>query len=391
MSVVLPDNTASCVSLPKKKILYVFNASWFFISHRLQLACAVRDAGYEVHVAAAPAGNDATVINAEGLVFHPIAMSRSKAGLFAELKSLKDLFDLYRQIAPDLIEHATIKPVLYGGIAARLARIPSVVNWMTGLGHVFIAKGFRSKVLRVFVEIWYRFVLNFRGRRVIFENPDDRNLFLERKIISDKYSKIIRGAGVDTRQFAFTAGPACSPIVVLIARMLWDKGVGEFVGAAKLLKQRGVNARFVLVGDTDGYNPAGISSDQLAAWHAEECVEWWGRRDDIPGILVQSHIVCLPSYREGLPKALIEAASCGRPIVTTDTNGCREVVQHGVNGFLVPVRSTVELADAIQLLIEDPELRKEMGVRGREIAVQDFAVEKVIAKTMAVYEALLKQ
>jgi glycosyltransferase involved in cell wall biosynthesis len=392
MKVIPPDNAASHSDTPnKKKILYVFNVSWFFISHRLQLACAVRDAGYEVHVAASPFGDDATVINAKGLVFHPIAISRSKTRIFSEIESLKDLATLYRRICPDLIEHATIKPVLYGGIVARLAKIPFVVNWMTGLGYVFISQGLRSRLRRAFVEAWYRVVLNFCGRSVIFENPDDRNFFLERKIISKGSAKIIRGGGVDTQAFSITNEPIGSPLVVLVSRMLWDKGVGEFVESARLLKARGVVASFVLVGDTDIHNPAAIAAEQLTAWRAEGIIEWWGRRDDIPSVLALSHIVCLPSYREGLPKALLEAASCGRPIVTTDTNGCREIVRHGENGFLVPVRSTIELADALQLLIENPELRKKMGSRGREIVMSEFAVEKVISETMAVYEELLKQ
>lgn len=209
-------------------------------------------------------------------------------------------------------------------------------------------------------------------------------------IVDGMHTKLIRGAGVDTKEYSYSPEPlAGPPRVVLPARMLKDKGVIEFVAAAEILKRRGVDAQFVLVGDTDLHNHAAISVKQLSAWAAEGCVDWWDRRNDMPAVLANAHIVCLPSYREGLPKALLEAASSGRPIVTTDTIGCREVVRHGENGLLVPLRSTVELADALQRLIENPELRQKMGLRGREIAVQEFAVEKVIAETLAVYKELI--
>jgi glycosyltransferase involved in cell wall biosynthesis len=181
------------------------------------------------------------------------------------------------------------------------------------------------------------------------------------------------------------------PIVAFVSRMLKDKGAREFVGAARILKSRGVHSRFVLVGDIDLHNPASISVKQLTIWKEEGYVELWGRRNDIPNVLAKSHIVCLPSYREGLPKALLEAASSGKPIVTTNTIGCREIVRHGENGFLVPVRSTIDLADAPQHLIQNPELRHKMGLRSREIAVQEFAVEKVVAETMALYKEMLQR
>ncbi len=218
------------------------------------------------------------------------------------------------------------------------------------------------------------------------QNEDDRIMLIERGIVEETRTVLIRGAGVNTDEFSYSTEPAEEvPLVILPARMLKDKGIVEFVTAVKLLKKRGVNARFVLAGAADYHNHAAVSERELNDWVESGTVEWWGRCENMPEVLTNCHIVCLPSYREGLPKALLEAASCGRPIVTTDTIGCREVVVDGENGFLVPLFSTVELADALQKLIENPELRLEMGKCGREIVVKEFAVEKVISETLMVY------
>ncbi len=216
-------------------------------------------------------------------------------------------------------------------------------------------------------------------------------MFIRERFINEEKIRLIRGSGVDTADFPASPESSGIPVVMLASRMLWDKGVKEFVEAARQLKACGVHARFVLVGDTDTHNPTAITNEQLTAWHKEGVIEWWGRREDMPAVLAQANIVCLPSYREGLPKVLLEAASCGRPIVTTDVPGCREIMHNGENGFLVPVRSTLELADALQVLIKNPELRKKMGLKGREIVIGEFAVEKVISETLAVYRELLNQ
>ncbi|MGR8932754.1 MAG: glycosyltransferase family 4 protein, partial [Gammaproteobacteria bacterium] len=317
----------------KPRLLFAINQAAFFVSHFLHLAEGARAAGFDVAVAAPPGPGEET-IKAAGLSFYPLHLNRKSANILQEIKTFASLLRVYRTVKPDLVHQFSIKPVLYGGIAARLLRLPAVVDTITGLGFVFIASGWKAKLRRQTVTMAYRTALRLKHLRVIFENPDDRQLFFDNGLLQSEQAILIRGAGVDTGAFAYTPEPQVDvPLVVLAARMLWDKGVGEFAQAAELLRNAGVNARFVLVGDIDPGNPKSISTAQLQQWHTQGAVEWWGERRDIAAIFASANIVCLPSYREGLPKVLIEAASCGRAIVTTDVSGCREVVRQGDNGL----------------------------------------------------------
>jgi glycosyltransferase involved in cell wall biosynthesis len=228
-----------------------------------------------------------------------------------------------------------------------------------------------------------------RKSRVIVQNPTDQALLCRLGIVNPRQVTLIRGSGVDTDRFAPCPEPAGKPIVMLASRLLWPKGVGVFVEAARQLLRAGVEARFVIVGEGDEENPSSIPRSQLEAWNAEPGIEWWGRQTDMPAIYGQAQIVCLPShYGEGVPKALIEAASCGRPIVTTDAPGCRDIVEQGINGYLVPVRDSAAVAEAIQRLLGDPDLRLRMGRAGRNRVQKIFSIDRVIAETLAVYGAL---
>jgi len=236
--------------------------------------------------------------------------------------------------------------------------------------------------------VLFRLLSASRGR-VIVQNPDDAEL-LKKAGVKGSNMLMIRGAGVDTLEFSFSPVPPEPVCVVLASRILWDKGVGEFVDAARQLIQDGVEARFILVGDPDPDNPTSIPEKTLSAWQEEKVIEWWGHRDDMVAVFHAAHIACLPSYREGLPKVLLEAAACGRPIVTTDVPGCREVVREGENGLLVPVRNAQALSEALRCLIKNHELRAQMGRRSREIMLKDFSSEKVIAQTLSVYKELIE-
>lgn len=371
------------------RILYVVNDANFFLSHRLPLALAAQGEDFEVHVAT-PLSDDVEKIHAAGFTFHPIPLTRRGAHMGEELASVIALYRLYRKVKPDLVHLVTIKPVLYGGIAARLASVPAVVSAVTGLGYVFIAQGLKASLLRTAVKGTYRFALGHANGRVIFQNPDDRSSFLMSKLVDTRQTVLIKGSGVDMAQFSPAPESPGAPLVVFAARMLWDKGVGEFVDAARRLCDRGIKARFALVGDTDSGNPAAVPKSQLESWQQSGVVEWWGQYTNMPMVFAQSHIVALPSaYGEGVPKVLIEAAASGRPIVTTDTPGCREIVRHGENGLLVPVRNVAALAEALRRLIEDAELRRRMGAKGREIAMAEFSVERVVGETLDVYRQLL--
>lgn len=371
------------------KLLFLVTEDWYFCSHRLLLAREARRRGFDVVVATRVASHGKQIED-EGFKLIPIRMVRRGKNPFKELLALLELVRIYKSERPDIVHLVALKPVVYGGIAARLTGAPRVVAAIAGLGYVFTSRQLKAKLLRPVLSAFLRALLNRPNVRVILQNPDDRNLLVAAKVVDQERTVLIRGAGVDLA--AFTPTPECpgTPVVLLASRMLWDKGIAEFVAAAEILRRRAVVARFVLVGDPDPGNPASVPDEQLRTWHAAGVVECWGRRSGMSEVFAQAHVVCLPSaYGEGVPKVLLEAAACGRPIVTTDAPGCREVVRHDENGLLVPVRSTVELADALQRLIENPELRQKMGACGREIAVNEFALEVVLDETIALYKELL--
>jgi glycosyltransferase involved in cell wall biosynthesis len=371
-----------------KKLLFVDNNPDFIISHRLPVVLGAKNAGFDVHVAA-PMKSSAERIRELGAAFHPIKLDRKGVNPFQEISTIHALYRLYRGLKPDLVHHISVKPVAYGGIAARLAGVPAVVNSLTGLGYVFIGKGVKAAFLRAVVLNLFR-VAYGHGRTVAtFQNPDDERELVGRGIVAKADSALIRGSGVDMRVFKPSSEAQGPPVVVFPSRLLWDKGTEEFVTAARMLRERGVVARFVLVGRIDEGNPAGIPRSQIEDWASEGSVEWWGHRDDMPAVFADSHVVCLPSYREGFPKALIEAAACSRAIVATDVPGCREVVENGVNGFLVPAQDAVALADALERILSDPEARAAMGRAGREKVEKTLAVETVVDATLALYRKLL--
>jgi glycosyltransferase involved in cell wall biosynthesis len=373
---------------PQVRVLFVDNDVNSFYSYRIEMARAARDAGYDVHIAA-PEGKAAQTLQSEGFRFHAVPMTRSGLHPWKELATVVALFGLYRKLHPDLVHHLRLKPVLYGGLAAYGARVPAVVGLLTGLGYVFIAETRKAAVIRKLVTLSCKVAFRHGNQRIIFQNPDDQLVFVQNKILPARQTVLIKGSGVDVHTYLPTPERGGIPVVVLASRMLHDKGVDEFVEAARSLRNSGVTARFVLVGETDPGNPTAISGEQLRQWADAGIVEWWGHQANMKDVLAQAHIVCLPSLREGVPKVLIEAAACGRAIVTTDAPGCREIVRNGENGLLVPVRDPRALAEALRLLIENAPLRAGMGLKGRDIAVSEFSVERVVRETLGVYRDLL--
>jgi glycosyltransferase involved in cell wall biosynthesis len=375
---------------PQPRIVFVDNSLDAFRRDRLQLVHAARDLGLEIHVAA-PRGV-AHMDSENDFIFHPIPMTRKGTSMWKEPATVVALLRLYRSLRPSLVHHLRLKPVLYGSLAANLAGVPAVVNTLTGLGFIFTDQSQKTAPVRKWVEIGCRRAFRHPNLRVVFQNPDDRAFFIRKGIVTGEQAAVIKGSGVDLSVYQPSPEPAGLPIVILASRLLWDKGVAQFVEAARILKSQGVPARFALAGQPDPDNPAAIPYEQLEVW--QECgeVEWWGLQQpqSMPGVLARSHIICLPSYREGIPRILIEAAASGRPIVTTDAPGCRELVRPGVNGIIVPSRDTSSLANALRFLIEHPEIRVAMGDNNRQIAVQEFSQELVIAQFMAVYRDLLR-
>lgn len=372
-----------------KKLLIVVNTPEFFISHWLSIAVRAKDKGLEVHIASGE-GDGIKKIMEYGFFHHAIPLTRSGQNGFHEIKALVELYRLFRQLKPDVVHTISIKPVIYGGIVGRLASVPSMVATISGLGTVFIGEeGVRARVRRWLVTVLYRFSLNHSNLAVIFENPDDRETFLKSKVLESNRTHLISGAGVDLQEFDHVAEPSGIPVVVMASRLLRDKGVIEFVDAARLLKARGVRVIMRLVGSVDLENPTSITESEFRQWRNEKVVDLLGYREDIAIQYANANIVCLPSYREGLPRSLIEAAACGRAVVTTDVPGCRHAIEPDVTGILVPVKNSVALADAIQLLTESPRKRSRMGKAGRKLAEKSFSIDSIVDQYHGIYEELL--
>lgn len=367
------------------KALLFANTAWYLYNFRLPLAEALRGRGYDV-VLVSPRDEYVDRLQEAGFRWVEFPFSRKGRNPFQEMLTIQRLVNLYRQEKPDFVHHFTIKCVLYGSLAARWTGIRRVINSITGLGYVFIANHLTARIMRPLILFLYRSAL--RSTQVIFQNGDDLRQFEELKLITPVQVRIVRGSGVDIRKFIPTPEPAGQPVVVLPARLLWDKGVGEFVQAARQLKSEGTEARFALVGDIYPDNPASVPEPAVREWQQEGVVEWWGWQGDMPGVFSRSHIVCLPSYREGLPKTLIEAAGCARPLVAFDAPGCREVVIPGETGLLAKYKDAADLAACLNQLLENPQERTRMGENARKMAETDFSTDRIVGETLEVYSKL---
>lgn len=370
-----------------KKLLFVVNAPEFFLSHRLPIAIAAREAGYKVHVASAN-GLDVQRIRELGFEHHLVDIARSGQNPLKELLSFFRILQVIQKVRPHIVHLVTIKPVLYGGLAARFAGVDAVVAAVSGLGTVFMRQSGLAGLRKSFISFLYCQAFKQKKLTVIFQNPDDRQVLLDIGALSMDQSRLIRGSGVNLQDYACLPEQTGRPVVVMAARLLKDKGVYEFLEAVRVLRQRGIDASFRLIGAPDPGNPSSVEQSQLDAWAAEGIVELLGHRSDIAQQYAAATIVCLPSYREGLPKSLIEAAACGRAIVTTNVPGCRDAIEPDLTGLLVPVRDPVALADAIQCLIESSTLRQRMGFAGRKLAEREFAIENVVRKHLDIYQEL---
>lgn len=378
------------VAAEADRILYVINDAPFFISHRLPVALEARRRGYDVHIAAPRDVKAKALLEASGLTYHEIEISRKGTSLWREAKTFAAIVSLLRSVRPSLVHGITIKPVLYAGLAARLVGIPALVSAISGLGYVFIAQTPRMRLLRAFAIQAYRLALGHPNARTIFQNPSDAQLFIDLRAVLPARIVLIRGSGVDLDAYKPTPEPGGGLVVTMASRLLWDKGVVEFVQAAVMLAESDSTLTFQLVGDVDEGNPSSVSATLFAEWAKLPCLRVLGQRTDIASIFSGSHVVVLPSYREGLPKVLLEAAACGRAVVTTDVPGCRDAIIDGVTGVLVPVRDARALAAAIGGLLSNHERRMGMGHAGRSLAEREFSIPEVVSRHMDVYEELLR-
>jgi glycosyltransferase involved in cell wall biosynthesis len=366
-------------------IVFLLTEDWFFASHFLKRGLAAKAAGWRV-ILVARASDATPKLREAGIEVIPVDFIRRRLNPFAELRFTFQLAALYRRLQPDLVHHIALKPIVIGGIAARLAGVPAIINAPVGLGFVFSSNKPLAKLLKPLVTNLLRLTLTPKNAAVIFENPDDLDALAAAGMVRRDAAIIIRGAGVDIEEFAPTPEPPGPVKIILIARMIREKGVADFVEAARILHGR---ADFILVGAPDEGNPNAVSEPELRAWQSEGLVTWLGPRQDIAALLAGAHIACQPStYREGLPKSALEALAAGKPLVATDIPGCREAVIDNVTGFLVPPRDPSALAAALAKLIDDPALRARMGQAARLYAEQNFADAIICQKTLLVYGRL---
>ncbi len=370
------------------RLLLSANTDWYLYNYRLSLAEAARRQGFEV-VLVSPPGKYVGELEARGFCWQRWNLQRQSVNPLVELASLWQIAMLYRRQQPDLVHHHTIKTVLYGSLAARLSGVRAVVNSITGRGYIYQTESHKAHALRRIVEPLYHLAFDYPRCAAIFENDDDRLYFLYKGLVPEKRTWLIPGVGVDPERFAPSPEPPGSPVILLAGRLLWDKGVGVMVEAARRLHKR-TDARVVLVGEPDMGNPSAVDTAMLAQWQEEGVIEWWGWRADMPSVYNQCHVVALPTaYGEGVPTTLLEAAACGRPLVASDIPGCRVVVHEGVTGFLVPPNDPQALAEALERLALDAQLRSRMGNAARQLVLDQFTHERINAATLEVYRRIL--
>lgn len=370
------------------KLLFIVNVDWFFISHRLPIALAAIKQGYEVHIACGITDRRAE-LEALGIVVHPLSISRSGTSLLKELKVIKEMNCVVKKVLPSVVHLVTIKAAVYGGLVTRFKSIKVRIASISGLGFVFIDKCIKARILRFLITKLYRIALNSSNTQVIFQNENDKQIFIENKIIKSEQSLIIRGSGVDLETYKYLPEPAGEKVIMFLARLLKDKGLVEFCDAAITLKKSGFKGRFVLVGDIDLHNPNSLTHEGLNNYISSGYIEHWGFSNSVAEVIAKSHLMVLPSYREGLPKSLIEAAACGRAVITTDVPGCRDAITPNKSGILIPAKSSKAIVSAIKLLCDNDDKRIEMGKKGRELAESCFDIADVIETHLKLYKGII--
>ena len=370
------------------KIILTANTDWFLYNFRYAFMHDLRESGFEV-VFVSPPGKFIQRLQADGFRWVRWKLQRRSVAPWSELISFLHILKIYRREKPDLVHHHTIKAVLFGSLAASMVAIPGIINSISGRGYVFLGADLKSALIRRIIRPFYRHALRGTSSAVIFENQADRQFFFDQQFVDPENAFLIEGVGADPQRFSPSPEPDTPIVILMAARTLWDKGVGVFVEAAHMLRER-LQVRMILVGEPDQGNPGTLDKRTLDEWHRQGIIEWWGWQQDMERIYQQCHIVALPTmYGEGLPTTLLEAAACGRPIVATDAPGCRAIVQNNRNGLLIPKNDPGALSQALEKLVLNPELRKKMGAQGRQIVLERFTHQRINGATIQVYHHLL--
>ncbi len=370
------------------RLLYVVTEDWYFLSHRLPMARAARDAGFEVHVATRVVDGEAA-IRAEGFVAHAVPFVRGRISPLRTIATIRALRDIHRKIAPDIVHRVALQATILGSIAAA-GRLTGGVNALTGLGYTFTSVNAKAMLLRPILSMLLRLLLDRPGQTVLVQNPDDRDSMLSLGISPGRIATI-PGSGVDIQMLQPRPETSGVPAIAFVGRLLADKGIHTLIETHRLLRQRGSNVELLIAGTPDPANPASVSEQDAIGWSREPGITWLGHVEDISALWARAQIAVLPSRREGLPKSLLEAAACGRPMIATDVPGCREIVVPAETGLLVPYGDPRALADAIETLVASPELRARYGAAARRLAVARFSAEAIGRQTVDLYRDLVER
>lgn len=376
----------------KPKFLLVVNDMAWFWSHRLPLAKAILAEGYELHLATNGAEGNRE-ISSLGIKGHDLPEHTGGFNPITQAKIAYAIYQTLHSVRPDIVHAITLRHAFFTGVCARILKTPRAVFTIAGVGMLFSKDDPKMQAIRTAIVPFFKFSFGGTGRALIFQNPDDARALIKAGAVEKERATVIKGSGVDPAQFPFVTLPKGEkPVVLFCSRLLKAKGIGEFVHAARILRSKGVDARFQVAGDIYEGNPASVTKEDVKYWAEEGAIVWLGQRKDMPALLAASTIVALPSYYgEGVPKVLLEAASTGRPIITTDMPGCRECVDEGSNGYLVEPRNAWALADAMEKLLADPVMCERMGKAGRAKVESGFTVDIVNAKTLQLYQKLFPQ
>ncbi len=367
-------------------LIYLVTEDWYFLSHRIPMAKAALEAGYQVHVATHVVDGGAR-IEALGFHLHPLAWRRGSINPFDLIRIIREVRALYRRLSPDIVHHVALQPSVVGSVAAWGLRFKQL-NAFAGLGSIFTSRSAKSRIVRPMFKTLLRWILNRPASAALVQNDDDRAAITAIGVNADRVF-LIPGSGVDIDALPPLPEPAGMVTVAFVGRLLEDKGLRSLIAAHDLLTRRDTPVRLLIAGQGDPANPASIPDAEIASWKRKPNIELLGHVIDIGQVWAVAHIAVLPSRREGLPKSLLEAASCGRPIVATDVPGCREIARAGINALLVPPDDANALADAIEKLVRDPALRRHFGEASRRVVVEEFSSDRIGQHTVALYNKLL--
>jgi glycosyltransferase involved in cell wall biosynthesis len=368
------------------RLLYVVTEDWYFLSHRLPMARAARDAGFEIHVATRVT-DGRKAIEAEGFTLHHVPFARGKTSPLASLRTISALRSIQRAVAPAVTHHVAVQASILGSIAC--LRLPGGrVNALTGFGYAFTSNDAKARLLRTMIGLLMRVLINRNNTAALVQNPDDRENLERIGILPDRIV-LIPGSGVDTDGMQPLPEAPGPPAMAFVGRLLADKGIHTLIEAHRLLRCRGSDVPLLIAGTPDPANPASVSEQDAINWGTEPGITWLGQVADISALWARAAIAVLPSRREGLPKSLLEAAACGRPLVATDVPGCREVAIPGQTGTLVPADDARALADAIDTMARSPDMRVRYGAAARRLAEERFSAKAIGRQTVELYRSLI--